>query len=80
MIKKEQIKGDMMKKLGALYATEMQAQQQAMEFKDNGYEYRENILAHINQLKERIEFEATGRGVKKAHLNKYLNEHGTPDF
>ena len=52
MIKKEQIRGDVLKKLGAVFASEMQAYQKSMEYKNNGYEYRENILAHINSLKQ----------------------------
>ena len=80
MIKKEQIKGDVLKKIGALFATEVQAQKKAMEFKDNGFEYRENILAHINQIKERLMFEAQGRGIKKEHMQKFMDEKCSPDF
>ena len=70
----------MLKKLGAAFATEMQAHSKAMEFKNNGYEYRENILAHINQIKERLIFEAKGRGVNEEHIQKYVDENRTPDF
>ena len=80
MIKKEQIKGDVLKKIGALFATEVQAQKKAMEFKDNGFEYRENILAHINQIKERLMFEAQGRGINKEHMQKFMDEKCSPDF
>ena len=74
MIKKEQIKGDVLKKIGALFATELQAHKKAMEFKNNGFEYRENILAHINQIKERLIFEAKGRGIQDDHMQKFMDE------
>ena len=56
------------------------AQKKAMEFKDNGFEYRENILAHINQIKERLMFEAQGRGINKEHMQKFMDEKCSPDF
>ena len=81
MIKKEQAKGDVLKKLGAPFDSEMQAYQKSMEFKQNGYEYRENILAHINEVKEELISEAESRGgIQKEHTEKYLNENITPDF
>lgn len=48
MIRKELIKGDVLKKIGATFQTEMYAHNKAMEFKNNGYEYKENILMVIN--------------------------------
>lgn len=71
----------MLKKLGADFPSEVQAYQKSMEFKENGYEYRENILAHINEVKEELIAEAEARGgIQKEHVEKYLNENITPDF
>ena len=41
MIKKEQVKGDVLKKLGARFHMEMQASQKAKEYQKNGIEYKD---------------------------------------
>lgn len=80
MIKKQQAKDDVLKKIGAAFANEMQAQKKAMEYKDNGFEYRENICMVIDQLKNRLVFEAVGRGVDEKLLTNYIDEKSIPDF